>query len=109
MHQAERARSGHVFYRPRMTGVWRPEWAHITLKAPGSLEGLVGQTVLGYINIERGYLDRATGALPRVHIRLERIRDGRKVPATARRLRLKIDRLETGASPPKVWFAEDFP
>jgi hypothetical protein len=100
----EQQQSRRPFHYRLQQRVYRPEFSAIKLDAPDRLDRLLDQDLFCFINIEKGYLNEKTGDRPSVRFKLDRLT--RSIIEPARRLRLRIESVDTSKHPPRVMLEE---
>lgn len=100
----DKERTGRFFYHLKQD-IYHAELNVFTLKSPAQLESLVDQDMFLFINVEKTYLSKTIPGGRRVMLRIEYL--DRKLQGNPRRLRLKIDHIETRwGGPPKIFLVE---
>lgn len=94
--ELENQTAGYYHYRPRLEGEVREQ---IQILSPMPLERLLDRDMFCLVTIERGWMSKKVGSHPEVKFKLknpeEPLRD-------SRRLRLKIESIDTATRPPRV-------
>ncbi|HEV7672992.1 MAG TPA: hypothetical protein VGQ12_00535 [Candidatus Angelobacter sp.] len=86
-------------YRPRLAGELEQYAERIQVVSNWDLNDWVGKDMVGFVNVEKGWMSRDLGVRPEVKFKLKAPAEELRDP---RRLRLKIKAIDTSTRPPRV-------